>query len=76
MDLDNIKDIEVLKTELKKHMVKIKVPIECDNRFKVGHWYRFNRDKIAVIVYCDDEDGYFTISLSTARKYLDFGNNE
>lgn len=75
MDLDNIKDIEVLKTELKKYMVKIKSPIECDSRFKVGHWYRFNRDEIAVVVYCDNEDGYFTTSLSTARKYLDFGND-
>ena len=36
MDLDNITDIEVLKKELKKHMVKIKVPIECDNRFNLN----------------------------------------
>lgn len=31
MDLDNITDIEVLRKELKKHMVKIKVPIK-DNK--------------------------------------------
>lgn len=72
MDLDNITDIEVLKKELKKHMVKIKVPIEDNKNFKVGHWYDFSQDEYYVTIY-DDNGGYYMMSYIEAGKILDYG---
>lgn len=70
MDLDNITDIEVLRKELKRHMVKIKVPIEDNKNFKVGHWYNFNQDDYDVTIY-DGNGGYYMMSYTEAEKILD-----
>lgn len=73
MDLDNITDIEVLREELKEHMVKIKAPIEDNKNFKVGYWYDFSQDEYHVTIY-DDNGGYYMMSYIEAGKILDCGN--
>ena len=67
MDLDNIIDIEVLRTELKKHMVKIKAPIEDNKIFKVGHWYNLSQDEYDITIY-DGNGGYYMMSYTEAEK--------
>lgn len=73
MDLDNITDIEVLRKELKRHMVKIVAPIEDNKNFKVGHWYNLNQGEFDVTIY-DGNGGYYMMSYTEAEKILDCGN--
>ena len=55
MDLDNITDIEVLKSALKKYMVQMKKDAHSndgtDYLFKEGLWYYVTQDETGVIIW-------------------------
>lgn len=74
MDLDNITDIEVLRKELKRHMVKIVAPIKDNKNFQVGHWYNLTQDEYYVTIY-DDNGGYYMMSYTEAEECLDCEND-
>lgn len=58
MDLDNITDIEVLKSALKKYMVQMKKDAHSndgtDYFFKEGLWYYVTQDETGVTIYSDN----------------------
>lgn len=75
MDLDNITDIEVLRTAFKMNMIKAKTDFYSEDRkhyFKKDHWYwvdmRFDCDDITV--YSDDFGSTRTFKKLEAKRYL------
>ena len=74
MDLDNINDIEVLRSALKNFCVKMKQDaksINCGYTFKKGFWYFVEQDEYGVSVYSDDYEYSAYFYYKEASKYLE-----
>ena len=74
MDLDNITDIEVLRSTLKKHMVKVKKDFYSEDGtmyiFKANYWYNVKQDEDYITIYSDDGESYRMFSYEEADEYL------
>ena len=77
MDLDNITDIEVLKSALKKYMVQMKKDAhsndDTDYLFKEGLWYYVTQDETGVTIYSDNVEHDCVFDYDTAMRYLNVG---
>ena len=77
MDLDNITDIEVLKSALKKYMFQMKKDAHSndgtDYLFKEGLWYYVTQDETGVTIYSDNMEHDCIFDYDTAKRYLNVG---
>ena len=77
MDLDNITDIEVLKSALKKYMVQMKKDAhsndDTDYLFKEWLWYYVTQDETGVTIYSDNVEHDCVFDCDTAKRYLNVG---
>lgn len=73
MDIDNIKDIEIIKLALKKERAKMKQDVtDEDNNFvfKTGHWYKVVLDEDGIMIFADNSDASYWFSWDEEEKYL------
>lgn len=75
MDLDNITDIEVLRTALKRNMIKAKTNFYSEDKkyyFRKDHWYWVDMcfDWGDVTVFSDDFESTRTFRNFEAQRFL------
>ena len=72
MNLDEIHNIEIFRTYLKKVMIKLLVTIETPTKiYNANEWYFYTCDEKGYFLYLDDPSVGLEISYEEADEYLD-----
>ena len=74
MDIDNITDIEILRTLAKQNRVKMIKDSSADDGtdyiFKEGYWYMVEQDQYGITVYSDDMESMMFLNYDEAERFV------